>query len=103
VVAALWEVPDGATFELMRGFYEQLAAGAPRAEALRRAKLERLERGAPPRAWAGLVLVGDGESPLRDGWRSRDRRDTRWFALLAGLAAGGATLLWAGGKVRRER
>ena len=87
VVAALWEVPDGTTFELMSGFYDELAAGRPRAEALRRAKLERLERGAPPRAWAGLVLLGDGDAPLVEGWRPPGRLPpTARVAALAALA-----------------
>lgn len=57
-VAAVWPVPSGATTELMRDFYAQLARGACIGDALRAAKLAAVARGAPPRSWAGFQLSG---------------------------------------------
>lgn len=81
VVASLWPVADDSTAALMQAFYRHLAAGASKAEALRRAQLALIggpgAGGAParkfglpdapaapppgrhPYAWAPFVLVGD--------------------------------------------
>lgn len=60
VVTSLWEVPDQATSDLMRAFYEHLwKDGATKAEALRRAKRDLRARRAPERDWAAWVLAGD--------------------------------------------
>lgn len=71
VVSSLWKVPDEATSELMRAFYQRLLARQPRSKALHEAKREMFARypGAPLR-WAGFVLDGaDGPlfrfSPIR--------------------------------------
>jgi CHAT domain-containing protein len=62
VLASLWEVDDSSTAVLMRSFYRALRAGAPKAEALRRAQLELLRRSptAAPYFWAAFQLIGDG-------------------------------------------
>lgn len=64
VVASLWNVNDAATADLMKSFYQNLRAGLPKDEALRRAKLQLL-RGKSrhwehPYFWASFVLVGAG-------------------------------------------
>ncbi len=61
LVASLWKVSDRSTRALMLLFYEQLAAGLPRAEALRQAELKMLGQPATahPFHWAGFVLMGD--------------------------------------------
>jgi CHAT domain-containing protein len=59
VLATLWPVTDHHTAMLMEELYRQLAAGAGRAEALRRAQLELLRSGAHPYHWAGYQLSGD--------------------------------------------
>jgi CHAT domain-containing protein/Tfp pilus assembly protein PilF len=59
VVGTLWEVEDRAAMRLMTAFYRHLAAGRDKAQALRHAKLDALARGAPPRDWAGFVLLGE--------------------------------------------
>ena len=49
------------------GFYSHLAGGAPKDEALRRAKLKFISAGGPtahPCYWAAFLLTGDGASPL---------------------------------------
>jgi hypothetical protein len=66
VVTSLWNVGDRSTAELMLRFYTRLASGAPKADALRGAKLEflRYQRSSHPAYWAGFVLSGDGNSRL---------------------------------------
>jgi len=69
VVASLWNVNDERSAELMSGFYERLAAGETKADALRSARLELRRRhpDLPARVWAPYVLIGepDGTIPLR--------------------------------------
>jgi CHAT domain-containing protein len=62
VVVTLWNVSDAAAPDLMISFYRHLDSGAWKAEALRQAKLEALERGgldAQPASWAPFILIGD--------------------------------------------
>lgn len=69
VVASLWNVNDERSAELMGSFYERLARGDTKADALRSARLELRRRHPtlPPRVWAPWVLIGepDGTVPLR--------------------------------------
>jgi CHAT domain-containing protein/tetratricopeptide (TPR) repeat protein len=59
VVAALWEVNDDVTPELMDEFYGRLAKGNDPATALRDAKLVLVHRGyVRPRYWAPFLLYG---------------------------------------------
>jgi CHAT domain-containing protein len=60
VVVSLWQVDDVSTADLMVGFYSHLKAGLDRAEALRNAKLELIDRSrySHPYFWAPFVLVG---------------------------------------------
>jgi CHAT domain-containing protein/Tfp pilus assembly protein PilF len=62
VIAALWEVSDAATPELMDNFYANLAKSSDPAAALRDAKLSLMNRGgvyARPLYWAPFLLYGD--------------------------------------------
>lgn len=58
VVSSLWPVPSPETTRLMGTFYGGLAQGLPPSDALRAAKLQLREIGAPLRAWAGFVISG---------------------------------------------
>jgi len=62
IIMTLWTVSDRQSKELMLGFYRQLIAGRSTEAALRRAKLEFLEKATPhyqdPQFWAGYILVG---------------------------------------------
>jgi CHAT domain-containing protein len=67
VVASLWETGDLATKALMTAFYEHLAAGREKPEALRLAKLHVLKqfgRTAPVLYWAGFLSFGENNSAV---------------------------------------
>ncbi|MBL8984001.1 MAG: CHAT domain-containing protein, partial [Gemmatimonadetes bacterium] len=59
VAATYWDVRDRSLIELMRLFYEGMAAGATAGDALARAKRVLIQRGASPRTWASVGIVGD--------------------------------------------
>jgi len=58
LLVSLWPVSDLSTPELMTAFYRDLGKRS-KAEALRQAKLERIERGDEPYRWAPFILAGD--------------------------------------------
>lgn len=81
IVTTLWRVDDDATSQFMKQFYYHLEGGAPKAEALRQAKLKFLRSGSElshPRHWAAFVLNGDGLAPAP--------RFFSWWWMLAPLA-----------------
>lgn len=60
VVASLEPLPDDHSARLFKDFYRTLARGTSVAEALAVAQRKRARQGVPSRAWAGLVVLGDG-------------------------------------------
>ena len=60
-VVSLWDVNDSSAQVLMREYYDELARGTGRAEAIRQAKLQLLRqpRYAHPYYWAAFILAGD--------------------------------------------
>jgi CHAT domain-containing protein len=60
-VVSLWNVDDSSTQQLMRDFYNELARGTGRAEALRQAKLRLLRQPkfVHPYYWAAFIPAGD--------------------------------------------
>ncbi|MBK6899795.1 MAG: CHAT domain-containing protein [bacterium] len=82
VVATLWPVDDAATSRLIGVFYDELAAGRPPAAALgaARAALREDPATSHPFYWAGFVLLGEGDTPIR----LQPRRVPR--SLVAGIA-----------------
>lgn len=63
VVASLWPQVDTDAEALFTGFYRHLGQGASVAAALRQAQLDSLRQHPrlPPAAWAGMVVLGDGD------------------------------------------
>ncbi|MFL6258560.1 MAG: CHAT domain-containing protein [Thermoanaerobaculia bacterium] len=74
VVASLWRLRDDEAADLFDRFYRHLGKGRSVAAALQAAQREMIQDGAPAAAWAGLVVLGDGDLvPLpggRKGWRA---------------------------------
>ena len=62
-VSSLWKVDDLATKEIMVKFYEKLADGLGKADALTEAKrwYRKEHPDAPPSKWAAFILIGDNE------------------------------------------
>lgn len=68
ILTSLWKIDEQASTTITETFYENLAKGMTKDEALRQAKLHYLStsngRMLSPQYWAGLVLMGD-TSPLQ--------------------------------------
>lgn len=104
VVASLWPLRDEEAEALFASFYRHLGEGRTLAAALRAAQQERIAAGAPAAAWAGVVVLGDGEMTPGRGPRAGD--GCRTGRLAAGLLAGAAALagmLLVTGRARRRR
>jgi CHAT domain-containing protein len=74
VVANLWSADDDFTRTLMKEFYTQLESGLDVGSALTQAKLRitgRYGRAAPPRLWAGFIVVGDGLRILSNAYEGK--------------------------------
>jgi CHAT domain-containing protein/tetratricopeptide (TPR) repeat protein len=68
VVASLWRLRDDEAADFFDRFYRHLGRGASVAAALQGAQTELIAEGAPAAAWAGLVVLGDGDVvPLPGG------------------------------------
>lgn len=74
LVMSLWSIDEKVSSTIIARFYELLADGLPKHEALRQAKLQHLATAdaelAMPYYWAGLVLVGDVD-PVELGFSFR--------------------------------
>ena len=86
VVASLWPQGDTDAEALVTGFYRHLASGTSVAAALRLAQLDLLRQDPrlPPVAWAGMVVLGDGDLVPFPGGRHPWRP---WFAAAALILA----------------
>jgi len=68
VVASLWRLRDDEAADLFDRFYGHLGQGKSVAAALQAAQRDLIAEGAPAAAWAGLVVLGDGDlAPLPGG------------------------------------
>lgn len=59
VILSLWSVPSPETMELMTRFYELMAEGKPKSEALKQSKLELMKKRPNPFYWGAFILVGN--------------------------------------------
>lgn len=97
VVASLWPLRDDHGAALFDRFYHHLAKGRSVAAALRAAQQDRMNDGAPPAAWAGVVVLGDGDRvPVPGG------RGPGWAIWLAVWLAVVALLSLTGLLLRRR-
>ena len=95
VVASLWKLRDDEAAEFFDRFYDHLGEGLSVAASAHAAQRELIEEGAPAAAWAGIVVLGDGNAvPLPGG-----RRGPALYPLpvWAWALAGGVLLLAAAG------
>jgi CHAT domain-containing protein len=70
VIGSLWPLRDDEAEALVRELARGLSRGERLAQALAGAQRARLDAGAPAAAWAGLVVLGDGDltlSPVASG------------------------------------
>jgi len=95
VVASLWPQWDDASAELFDRFYYHLGEGKSLATALAAAQRDRMDEGAPPAAWAGFVVLGDGDRVPFPGGRSRLALALIRHSRLVELAAAAAILALA--------
>jgi CHAT domain-containing protein len=73
IITTLWSINDQANSLLMEQFYEEIRAGKPKDQALRDAKINRIENAdalaAHPAYWAAFVPIGDmNEMDSTPGW-----------------------------------
>ncbi len=90
VVGSLWLVRDDEAALLFAAFYRELARGHSVAGALARSQQRIAESGAPAAAWAGFVVLGDGDLRLEQGRRSW----TGWLVSGALLLATAIIVRW---------
>ena len=85
ILTSLWKIDEESSAKIVTLFYDNLAEGMPKDEALRKAKLSYIAtaegRTAAPQYWAGLVLIGD-TAPI-----DLNQGVAWWWYLLAGIIA----------------
>jgi CHAT domain-containing protein len=94
VVGSLWDIDDRDAADVFERFYRHLGRGETVARALALAQRESLAAGDPASAWAGLVVMGDGDAvvvpeprPAMIRWlRSMGTADWLFMALAVLLA-----------------
>jgi CHAT domain-containing protein len=109
LVVSLWQVNDAATAEVMKRFYNNLATGMKKDEALQQAKLDYIRSvgsssktadiAAHPAFWSPFVLIGSTDSVKI----SKKGGNPYYLGAIVGTAAGllGFGLLWRRRKGKR--
>ena len=99
VIGSRWPLRDADAAALFDTFYRHLGTGASLSEALKATQDEARATGRPASAWAGLVLLGNGDlRPFADGRPPTDR----WPHLAAMLAITGVLAVAALGLAHRR-
>jgi CHAT domain-containing protein len=87
VIGSRWLLRDVDAAALFDTFYRHVGQGASLAQALKAAQDEARAAGRPASAWAGLVLLGNGElRPFADGRTPTDRGPWRAPSIVLGVA-----------------
>lgn len=87
VVGSLWPLRDDDAEEFFDAFYSHLSQGYSIASALNAAQKDRIRQEKPAQAWAGLVVLGDGNYiPFPGGLPQASPLGSSLFALIAALA-----------------
>lgn len=102
VVASLWPQRDDDAQRFFARFYLHLAEGQSLSAALAEAQRDRLHAGVPTRAWAGFVVLGDGDLVPVPGGRSWAFIHRRALEYAAAFAAA-LLLFWGAVTVARRR
>lgn len=91
-VMSLWKVDEKISTGITQAFIDYLNKGFPKSEALRKAKLDYLERADPllrqPFYWGGMVLMG------KDGTVDIKKKSNFWLIFLALGLAGALFFYW---------
>lgn len=100
VVGSLWPLRDDEAERIFRDFYRHLGEGRSVGAALAEARRDAIRAGNPAAAWAGLVVLGDGDVVPLPGARATPAPSwpSRWW--LAPMAALGLAV--ALGALRRR-
>jgi len=101
VVASLWRLRDDEAADFFDRFYRHLGRGASVAAALQAAQRELIASGAPTAAWAGLVVLGDGDIVPLPGGRKESTLPT-WGLSLTAVILLLAGALYAARRRRRQ-
>ncbi|MFO0755022.1 MAG: CHAT domain-containing protein [Byssovorax sp.] len=102
VVMSLWRADDQVTLAVMVGYYQRLARGEGRSEAMRGAQLAMLGQAATahPHLWASFIVSGRGDAmPSRRAARPTEVHGPPGCACAEARAVGGGTgalWIWSG-------
>jgi CHAT domain-containing protein/Flp pilus assembly protein TadD len=104
VVASLWPMKDDEAAVFMDEFSRQIGRGHSLSGALTRARAARIASGAPVTAWAGLIVLGDGDHvPVPGGGSGRGFSPLWIVAALLVAGGGSAVFLFRRAAARRLR
>src|SRR5208283_3169781 len=101
VVGTLQRVRDAESSQFFDEFYSALERGSSLADSLCAAKRARIRAGAPPAAWSGFVLLGDGEAAPRAADPSHSRTVAELVCAAGVMVALGFRLRWVQTRPRR--
>jgi CHAT domain-containing protein/tetratricopeptide (TPR) repeat protein len=103
VVGGLWPLRDAEAARLVDDMAAALGRGASLGAALAEARRAAIGAGAPASAWAGLVVLGDGDFVPLPGGRAPGRDATLPLAIAAALLLAAGALLIVRRFLRRSR
>ena len=95
VVGSLWPLEDREAAELVSEFASHLARGLSVSAAMAEAQRDMQRGGAPPAAWAGMIVLGDGEhTPFPGGIGRGTDFPLWWFTMVIALVVAAVVFLF---------